>query len=191
MIFLNKAHRDDLNLLRKAIDGDAQSAKDLIHMLSVPAYSLAWKMLNDKYDAEDIVQEAFVRLWKSASGFNGKSKLLTYFYSIVRNLCLDKLRTKFKDVHEEYNETIHQSDDWAEIDGFEVFNSEDLQGALVALSVKQRTALLMWVYEEKTSKQIGQILGLNKNAIDQLLFRAKLKLKKELERIKGNQDERK
>jgi RNA polymerase sigma-70 factor (ECF subfamily) len=104
---------------------------------------------------------------------------------------LDKLRAKFKDVHEEYNETIHQPDDWVEIDEFEVFNSEDLQGALVALSVKQRTALLMWVYEEKTSKQIGQILGLNKNAIDQLLFRAKLKLKKELERIKGNQDERK
>ena len=78
-MFFNKAYRDDQNLLRKAVDGNAQSTKDLIQMLSVPAYSLAWKMLNDKNDAEDIVQEAFVRLWKSASGFNGRSKLLTYF----------------------------------------------------------------------------------------------------------------
>jgi len=188
-MFFNKAYRDDQNLLRKAVDGNAQSTKDLIQMLSVPAYSLAWKMLNDKNDAEDIVQEAFVRLWKSASGFNGGSRLLTYFYSIVRNLCLDKLRTKYKDVHEEYDETKHQPDDRVEINDLEVFDSEDLHRALVALSVNQRTALMMWVYEEKTSKQIGQILGLNKNAVDQLLFRAKIKLKNELERAKGKRDE--
>jgi RNA polymerase sigma-70 factor (ECF subfamily) len=145
-------------------------------------------MLNDRNDAEDIVQEAFIRLWKSASKFNGKSKLLTYFYSIVRNLCLDKLRLKQRDLFEEYDETKHHTDDQVDLAGLEAYESKDLQNALSTLSPKQRTALLMWAYEEKTAQQIGEVLGANKNAIDQLLYRAKLRLKTELEGA-GGRDE--
>jgi RNA polymerase sigma-70 factor (ECF subfamily) len=46
----------------------------------------------------------------------------------------------------------------------------------------------MWAYEEKTAQEIGKELGANKNAIDQLLFRAKLKLKSELERVRGEDE---
>jgi RNA polymerase sigma-70 factor (ECF subfamily) len=188
MVFSKKAYRNDQNLLRKALAGDVQSTKELVRMLSSPGYSLAWKMLNDQNDAEDIIQEAFIRLWKSASEFNGKSKLSTYFYSIVRNLCLDKLRVRQKDSFEEYDETKHHLDEQIDLAGLEDYESKDLQNALTTLSPKQRVALLMWAYEEKTAQEIGKELGANKNAIDQLLFRAKLKLKSELERVRGEDE---
>jgi RNA polymerase sigma-70 factor (ECF subfamily) len=188
MIFSKNTYRDDQNLLRRALEGDAESTRELVSMLSSPAYSLAWKMLNNQNDAEDIVQEAFIRLWKGAAEFNGRSKLLTYFYSIVRNLCLDKLRVRHKDFFEEYDETKHRLDDQFNMTGLETYESRDLQNALSSLSPKQRAALLMWAYEEKTAQQIGEVLGANKNAIDQLLYRAKLKLKSELEGARGNDE---
>jgi len=51
-----------------------------------------------------------------------------------------------------------------------------------ALSSKQRMAILLWAYQDMTAEQIGDALGMNKNSVDQLLYRAKLKLKAELEK---------
>jgi len=51
-----------------------------------------------------------------------------------------------------------------------------------SLSAKQRMAMLMWAYQDMTAEQIGHALEMNKNSVDQLLYRAKLKLKAELEK---------
>ena len=170
------------NLLKSAIAGDAQASKEIIGMLSRPAYSLAWKMLGNKNDAEDVVQEAFIRLWKGADSFTGKAKLFTYFYTIVSNLCLDRLKANKKNAFEEFDEAEHQSiEDVVMVIGDRV-NSEKIRSAMDALSVKQRMAILMWAYQDQTAEQIGVAMGMNKNSVDQLLYRAKLKLKTELEK---------
>ena len=95
-LFTSENHRTEQYLLKCAVAGDAQASKEIIRILSRPAYSLAWKMLGNKEDAEDVVQDAFIRLWKGADSYSGKAKLFTYFYSIVSNLCLDLLKVNKK-----------------------------------------------------------------------------------------------
>ena len=77
-LFAGKQYRAEQDLLKKAVAGDSGASQEIIRSLSQSAYSLAWKMLGRREDAEDVVQEAFIRLWRSAANFNGKSALSTY-----------------------------------------------------------------------------------------------------------------
>jgi RNA polymerase sigma-70 factor (ECF subfamily) len=181
-LFPNKQHRFEQALLKSAVAGDSKASKEVIRRLSSPAYSLAWKMLGSKEDAEDVVQESFIRLWKSADSFSGKSALFTYFYAIVSNLCLDRLKSIHKGFFEEFDELEHhpqQDISWGVTDNI---SSEIIKKAMNSLGTKQRMAILMWAYQDMTAEEVGQALGMNKNSADQLLYRAKLKLKAALER---------
>jgi len=186
-LFFIGQHRTEQALLRKAAAGDPNASKEVIGLLSLPAYSLAYRMLGNKEDAEDVVQEAFIRLWKSADSFSGKSKLFTYFYAIVSNLCLDQLKSGHKGVFEEFNELEHGSSEDVLLEFNGGITAEGIKKAMDALSTKQRMAILMWAYQDLTAEQVGLAMGMNKNSADQLLFRAKLKLKSELK--KGDVDE--
>lgn len=181
-LFPSKQHRIEQALLKSAVAGDSKASKELIRLLSSPAYSLAWKMLGSKEDAEDVVQEAFIRLWKSADAFSGKSGLFTYFYVIVSNLCFDRLKRNTKGLFEEFDELEHhpeQANDWGVVEGI---SPEEIKKAMDVLSSKQRMAMLMWAYQDMTAEEVGLAMGMNKNSVDQLLYRAKLKLKLELEK---------
>jgi len=181
-LFSTKQHRIEQFLLKSAVAGDSQASKEVICLLSSPAYSLAWKMLGKKEDAEDVVQEAFIRLWKSADKFSAKSGLSTYFYTIVSNLCLDRIKSINQSFFEEFDEFDHYSPqeiDWSLEEGIE---PERIKKAMNSLSSKQKMAMLMWTYQDMTAEQIGRTLDMNKNSVDQLLHRAKLKLKAELEK---------
>jgi len=182
-LFSSKQYQFERDLLRCALAGDSQASKEIIRLLSPPAFSLAWRMLGSKEDAEDVVQEAFIRLWRSADSFLGKSKLLTYFYPIVSNLCLDRLKANSRVGFDEFDEGIHLVIDELDFDQNELIDSGAIGKALDTLSAKQRMAIMMWAYQDQTAQQIGVTLGMNKNSVDQLLYRAKLKLKTELERV--------
>ena len=181
-LFTSDKHRTEQYLLKCAVAGDAQASKEIIRILSRPAYSLAWKMLGNKEDAEDVVQDAFIRLWKGANSYSGKAKLFTYFYSIVSNLCLDRLKVNKKYAFDEFNESEHQGVGDVMLEIFERVHSERIRCAMDILNAKQRMAILMWAYQDQTAEQIGVTMGMNKNSVDQLLYRAKLKLKAELEK---------
>ena len=181
-LFSTKQHRIEQALLKSAVAGNSQASKEVIRLLSSPAYSLAWKMLGKKEDAEDVVQEAFIRLWKGADRFSGKSGLSTYFYTIVSHLCLDRIKSINKGFFEEFDEFDYyptQEINWNHAEGIE---PGSIKRAMNSLSAKQRMAMLMWAYQDMTAEQIGHALEMNKNSVDQLLYRAKLKLKAELEK---------
>ena len=189
-LFPSKQHRIEQALLKRAVAGNSQASKEVIRLLSSPAYSLAWKMLGKKEDAEDVVQEAFIRLWKSADTFLGKSGLSTYFYTIVSNLCLDRIKSINKGFFEEFDEFEHRPMQEIEWNNAKSFDAASVQKAVNALSSKQRMAMLMSAYQDLTAEQIGDALGMNKNSVDQLLYRAKLKLKAELEKGESHAIER-
>ena len=136
--------------------------------------------MGNKEDAEDVVQEAFIRLWKSAAAFTGRSALFTYFYVIVSNLCLDRLRANSKSGFDEFDEAEYLPETSVDFD--DGADPSAIQSAINVLSVKQRMAILMWTYQDLTAAEIGRTMGMNKNSVDQLLYRAKLKLKSELEK---------
>lgn len=181
-LFAGKQYRVEQDLLKKAVAGDSGASQEIIRSLSQSAYSLAWKMLGRREDAEDVVQEAFIRLWRSAANFNGKSALSTYFYAIVSNLSLDRLKAMNKTAFEVFDELENLPAELVHVDFSDTFDSERISEAVRSLSVKQRMAILMWAYQDLTAAEIAKVMGMNKNSVDQLLFRAKLKLKSELEK---------
>jgi RNA polymerase sigma-70 factor (ECF subfamily) len=170
--------KSDRSLLRLAKNGDAQAVKALMNLLLKPAHSLAWQILRNQADAEDVVQEAFLLLWRSSENFEGNSSLKTYFTKIVMNECYSFIRKNPK-----YAETEVTNDHQEESSNFEFdlrLNQQIVQQALDTLTAKQRMVLVLWAFHDMTASEIGQVMNLNKNSVDQLIWRAKTALREKL-----------
>jgi RNA polymerase sigma-70 factor (ECF subfamily) len=149
-----------------------------MNLLLKPAHSLAWQILRNQADAEDVVQEAFLLLWRSSENFEGNSSLKTYFTKIVMNECYSFIRKNPK-----YAETEVTNDHQEESSNFEFdlrLNQQIVQQALDTLTAKQRMVLVLWAFHDMTASEIGQVMNLNKNSVDQLIWRAKTALREKL-----------
>lgn len=179
--FAPHAGASDRALLAAVAKGDAQAAKKLVQQLSPRAHSLAWRMLGDAAQAQDVVQEAFVKLLQSG-GFKGDASLATYFHTIVSRLCLDRLRVASGTPVslEDDLQLLNASDEGAadpEQSHMQSQQTRQVQQALMSLKPRQRVALSLWAYQDATAADIARIMGLETNAVHQLLHRAKINLR--------------
>jgi RNA polymerase sigma-70 factor (ECF subfamily) len=165
-------------LFQRALEGDSKCAKLLIESLSPKAFGLALRIVGDKAAAEDVVQEAFLKLF-NGSRFEGRSKISTYFYSIVSNCCIDHLRKNEKHLANDPLEeaSLMASQDNPQTSLAKLQQAKDLQALIMQLSPRQRVALSMWAYQDASLLDIAKALDLEVNAANQLLHRAKLALK--------------
>ena len=174
---------DDFDLLARAHKGDALAARLLVMRLSTPAHRLAWRMLGDRALAEDVVQEGLEKLFRLRQ-YHGDARLSTYFHTLIARLCLDRLRaldpvrfdSELADVTvdpapgPDPEQTARQAEQVSQ-----------MQRAVQALAPRQRMAISLWAYHDFTVADIAQALEIERNAADQLLHRAKAKLKLTLE----------
>lgn len=82
---------DDTELVQRAQRGDAVAFEQLVRRHQRYVFNVAYRVLNDYAEAEDITQEAFVRAWRGLPGFRGQARFTTWIYRIVHNLCLNRL----------------------------------------------------------------------------------------------------
>jgi RNA polymerase sigma-70 factor (ECF subfamily) len=82
---------DDTKLVQRAQRGDAVAFEQLVRRHQRYVFNVAYRVLNDYAEAEDITQEAFVRAWRGLPGFRGQARFTTWIYRIVHNLCLNRL----------------------------------------------------------------------------------------------------
>ncbi len=170
--------KSEKSLLRLAKEGKTEAVKSLIAMLLKPAHGLAWYILRNQSDAEEVVQEAFLQLWRSAEKFEGNASLKTYFTKIVVNECHTFIRKNPQHAEIEDEDSSHEGNSNFVIDLR--INQEIIQRALNELTAKQRMALVLWAFHDLTASEIGTVMDLNKNAVDQLLWRAKTALREKL-----------
>ena len=163
--------------LMRAMSGNRHAVHRIVDRLSKPAFTLAYKTVLNVNDAEDCVQDAFYRLWNSKSQFQGNSSLKTYFFRFVLNACF-ALLAKRKDSLWEDMETYETVSSNSLENTDAVINSIDVQKALSNLTPRQRTAIVLWAYFDYSSKEIGDMMNLNNNAVDQLIHRGKQQLRK-------------
>ncbi|MEY3654453.1 MAG: hypothetical protein RL739_2623 [Pseudomonadota bacterium] len=172
----------ELEVLEAARGGDPRAARQLVASLSEAAHGLAWRMLGNTADAQDVVQEGFIKLLNSR--FRGESKLATYFHTLIARLCLDRLRSPGR-AHEVWDEdhvtedpspnpeqtlALHQS-------------ADQVQQALMHLPPRQRLALNLWAHHDASVADIAHTLDIPTNAAHQLLHRAKINLKHHLKAL--------
>ena len=178
-------HQADAAAFYSSLEGDTKAARKLIASLSPKAHALAWRILGDSSEAEDIVQVAFIKLFE-AKQYDGKAALSTYLHTIVTRLCLDKLRISAGhklDYGFEFDELV--SDEKSNpIESLEKKQSDsNVQHAMQFLNARQRAALALWAYHDASISEIAQATGLEVNAAHQLLHRAKINLRKKMEQL--------
>ena len=85
---------DELKLIERAKIGDRDSFEYLVKLHEKNVYNLALKLLKNREDAQDCMQEAMIRIYRALSGFKGQSSFSTWVYRITMNTCLDELRRR-------------------------------------------------------------------------------------------------
>ncbi len=176
---------DDWHLWHKACAGDAPSATTLVRQLAPPAHGLAMQLLRKTEDAQDVVQESFLRLWSSRPSDAKGARLSTYFNTIVINRCktLWTQRREFSTENHLLTALADQHQQQAEPQSayLSPVNAAELQRGLSSLPARQRMALAMWAYADAEVADIARALEMEVNAAHQLLFRAKNALRAALQ----------
>ncbi|MFN7121479.1 MAG: RNA polymerase sigma factor [Hydrogenophaga sp.] len=176
---------DDWALWRAACKGDAPSATQLVRLLTPQAHGLAMQLVGRHEDAEDLVQESFLRLWGSNPSDTRGASLATFFNTIVINRCKSWL-VRHHELSTEHEVLIELADAAQVAHG--PHDSEgaslpphQLQAAMARLPSRQRMALAMWAYADADVATIARSLQIDSNAAHQLLHRAKTALRQLLQ----------
>ncbi|SPF34437.1 Transcriptional regulator, Fis family [Syntrophobacter sp. SbD1] len=171
-----KADRE-YELIRAIGAGDILAFEMLVQRYRDPVLNFIYKYTGDRFGAEDIAQEVFLRVYRGASGFEPKGRVSTWIFKIAYNLCVNELlrRSRFcpiSDVDEHELEGPEANDT-----GFKELEQE-MMDAIGHLPEKQRAALLLRVNEELSYIEIGNILSTSISSVESLLFRARENLRK-------------
>lgn len=174
----------DWALWQRACEGQAAAATELVRRLTPQALGLALQLLRRGEDAEDALQESFLRLWNSRPSDSRGAALATFFNTIVINRCKTMLTQRRELATEDETLTLladlqQQQDGTAPAESGAL--SEPLRRALQRLPARQRMALAMWAYTDASVPEIALALELDANAAHQLLHRAKQALRQHVE----------
>ena len=170
---------------RAALQGKEDCATRLVRQLTPQAMGLARQLLRRHEDAEDVVQESFLRLWGAQPSETRGAALATYFNTIVINRCKTWLvkRHELSTDPEQLAEWIDAAPpaDHTADTASDALDAPRLRAAMLQLPARQRMALAMWAYADADVAQIARSLELDTNAAHQLLHRAKATLRRSLQ----------
>jgi RNA polymerase sigma-70 factor (ECF subfamily) len=174
----------------RAQSGDGDAFRMLVERHSRSVFRLAYRMTGNEQDAEDVVQETFLRAYKQLHHYESRSSFATWLYRIASNYSLDLIRMRKR--HEQKRETgTEEGRDVldtvpATAPGQDrlVFSnqvSERVSAAMNELSDLERSAFVLRHFERLSIEEIGGMLGTSLNATKHSIFRAVQKLRKRLE----------
>ncbi len=174
----------------RAQSGDGDAFRMLVERHSRSVFRLAYRMTGNEQDAEDVVQETFLRAYKQLSHYESRSSFSTWLYRIASNYSLDVIRMRKR--HEQKRETgteegrdildtvpTHQPAQDRLVFSNQV--SERVSAAMNDLSDLERSAFVLRHFEGLSIEEIGGMLGTSLNATKHSIFRAVQKLRKRLE----------
>jgi RNA polymerase sigma-70 factor (ECF subfamily) len=173
--------KDDHELLALVQDGSHPAFAELVKRHTERFYRLAFRYLQNKEAAEDVVQDAFLKLWEDPGKWQAdrNAKFTTWFYRVVVNLCLDWQKRK-RPV--ELNEEMPLIDDRETADQAMLRSEEQrvLEKEIAALPERQRTALNLCFDEGLSNQDAADAMGVNLKALQSLIMRAKTTLKERM-----------
>jgi RNA polymerase sigma-70 factor, ECF subfamily len=182
----------DAALMLRVKQGDPAALASLVDKYKGPVINLAWRMLQDATEAEDMAQNVFVQVYRSAHRYRISSKFSTWLFTIARNLCLNELRRRNRHraqsleaagLSEPDHPPLQVEDPKLMGPGENLLQNElsaKVEEALAALPENQRTAILLCRQEELSYEDIAEVLGVSVSAVKSLIFRGRETLKSRL-----------
>jgi RNA polymerase sigma-70 factor (ECF subfamily) len=166
----------DAGLLDRYAAGDPLAARLLTERHVPRIHALARRMLGDDQEAEDVTQEAMLRLWKRAPSWRADgAKLSTWLYQVTANLCIDRLRRRRETSAGDLPDAADPAP--AALDRIsDRERAAALQRALAALPDRQRLAIVLRHLEERSNPEIAAVLDTSIEAVESLLARGRRNL---------------
>ena len=184
---------DETALIKAAQGGDQDAFAQLVRAYDQSVLRLAMNLLRSPEDAQDVYQEAFLRVYRNLNNFRFDCSFHMWLYRIVTNLCLDQLRRRKVRKEEPTvvatpEGNVDRADTWAEqrADGDPqrtLFSGElrrKIKGVLAELTPRERLVFEMRHYQGLRLRNIGEILGTSEEAAKNCLFRANQKMRSAL-----------
>lgn len=179
----------DAELLQRYAAGDATAARLLTARLAPRLHGHALRVLGDRAEAEDVTQEAMLRLWRQAPDWReGEAKVTTWLYRVVANLCTDRLRRRNAGAVPGGLDAVAEPADPtpgpAEVMQ-QAARADALQQALASLPDRQRQAVVLRHIDGLANPEIAEILGVGIEAVESLTARGKKALAAQLSAQRG------
>ncbi len=174
--------KDDEELLALIQRGGQQAFSVLVQRHTERFYRLAYRYLQSKEAAEDVVQDAFVKLWEDPGRWQAErnNKFTTWFYRVVVNLCLDWQKRKKPLELGDQELSIADDRDPPDIAMIHAEKQKVLEKEIAALPERQRTAMNLCFDEGLSNQEAAEVMGLKLKALQSLVMRAKTTLKERL-----------
>lgn len=180
----------DLELMLRVRGGDAESFEVLLNRYRSPLVGFFVRMVRDRALAEDLAQDAFLRVYQARERYQPGARFTTWLYRIATNLALNALRDRKpsdslsggeSNGRIGITELIADKRPTAEQELMLSDRERLVREAIEALPERQRAAVILQRYQEVDYRQIGTILGMSEGAVKSLLFRAHENLRVRLE----------
>ena len=172
--------------------GDMQAFTELVEKYKQPVINIIFRTLRDATEAEDLAQNVFVQVHKSAHRYKVTAKFSTWLFTIARNLCLNEIRRRSRHPaesldapHPEHaDQPLHQFEDVKNFSPPEILLqgelAEKIEQALAELPENQRTAILLCRQDEMSYEEIAEVLDCSLSATKSLIHRGRETLKEKL-----------
>lgn len=175
----------EADLLEAAQNGDRRAFSRLVRMHQRRVYACAVQMLGDGGDADDAVQETFMRAWRAIARFDGRSQLSTWLYRVCVNVCLNHIRKRKRhdasDIGDPKVPEPKADPTQGSTDPGHVLEARQLQGriaeALDGLSESLRTTVILVLVQGMPQKEAAELLGCSEGTIAWRVHEARRRLR--------------
>ena len=185
----------DLAVVARVRAGDHDAFRHLVERHSRSVFRLAYRLTGREEDADDIVQETFLKAFRQLARFESRSSFATWLYRITVNCSHDLMRqrpragTRTSLDDPEHGASIQIADESAAADPMRELTRRQIdqrvRAAMTELSAQERSAFVMRHYEGLSIEDIGRVLNLRTSAAKHSIFRAVKKLRRLLEPVAG------
>lgn len=178
----------DHELMRRVADGDEAAFTELLRKYSQPIHAFVYRMLHDADEADEVTQEVFLRVYRTADLYRPAARFTTWLFAIANNLATDRLRKRQRRPTlsgEQAEGELRKTSDAAR-NPIEILEIDEraaaVRKAIAELPSDQKTALILFEYEGLSHAEIAEVMGCSKKSVESRLYRAKEILKKKLAR---------
>jgi RNA polymerase sigma-70 factor (ECF subfamily) len=172
----------EIEWMARIRDGDMEAFRLLVEAHQSRVINTISKLLGSDAEAEDLAQQVFIRVWRSASRYQPTAKFTTWLFRIARNLVFNELRRRkhLVEQQEDSSELAERAEREPDRVLLEGELQKAIQNAIQELPEAQRIAIVLRRYEEMPYEEIARVMGTTVPAVKSILFRARAELREKL-----------
>ncbi|MDP8214599.1 MAG: RNA polymerase sigma factor [Candidatus Euphemobacter frigidus] len=175
---------EENELIRRCREGNLKAFGELVNEYKSRVYAVAFRIVGNPADADDLSQEAFIRAYRSLVKFRGESSFYTWIYKIVTNLCLNHRKKNMKIIKSSFDERFVDPDSRKAgsnpLPGEGKETRAEIFKALGSLKDSFRMALDLVVFQGLSHREAAELAGCSEGTISWRIFKARQQLREQL-----------